>query len=74
MFKRLLLLCLIHFLNSLKSKNEFCFRNLKVVCTGMYDKLSLKYTEKCKELTCKKHRYHLNAKITALIKKQIVNF
>jgi len=43
----------MNFLNSLNSKNEFCFRNLKVVCTGMYDKLSLKYTEKCKELTCK---------------------
>jgi len=51
----LFLLSLIIQLNRINCfglKNEFCFKNEKINCTGMYNSLNLKYTEKCEKISC----------------------
>lgn len=48
----LLSLIQLYKINCFEPKNDFCFKNEKINCTGMYDNLHLKYTEACEKVTC----------------------
>ncbi len=48
----LLSLIQLYNINCFEPKIDFCFKNEKINCTGMYDSLNLKYTEVCEKVTC----------------------
>ncbi len=55
MFRIIALLILIFFTaTNCLNKDDFCFQNENKICTGKYDESSLKYSEDCEKLTCKK--------------------
>ena len=52
MLIKIILILIIFYINGLRSNKDFCFKNEKEICTGIYDQSSLKYTKNCEKITC----------------------